>query len=86
MPSPLTSFHRLWGSSLPSWGLLTLLTDPAVATGETRLQWLWAEGWGLCAEPALVGGQLGSASAHAGRCVSSARSQDQLYRHNILNQ
>lgn len=38
MPSPLTSFHHLWGSSLPSWGLITLLTDLAVATGETRLQ------------------------------------------------
>ena len=59
-------------------------TEPATVTGEMRQQWFRAEGWGLCTEPASVGGQLGNASAHAGRCTSFARTQGQLYRHNLF--
>lgn len=84
MPSPLTSFHRLRGSSLPSWGLLTLLTDPAVAW-ESGCSGS-GQGWESLRRACLSGWAAWDASAHAGRCVSSARSQDQLYRHNILNQ
>lgn len=86
MPSPITTSRHLRGPSLPSWGLITLHADPAAVTGETRLQWLRAEGWALRTEPALVGGQLESTSAHAGRCASFARTRGQLCRHNFLNQ
>ena len=86
MPSPITTSRQLRGPSLPSWGLITLHTEPATVTGEMRQQWFRAEGWGLRTEPASVGRQLGNASAHAGRCASFARTQGQLYRHNFLNQ
>lgn len=81
-PHPSTSFHRLWGSSLPSWGLLTLLTDPAVATGENEVTVALGRGLGSLRRACLMGGQLGSNVCTRRRCVSSARSQDQLYRHN----
>lgn len=61
--------HRLGFPSL-LMGPAHIAHRPAVATGETRLQAL-GRGLGSLREPALVGGQLGSAPAHAGRCVLS---------------